>query len=147
MASATPRHHIVGMVLLTFIFQLLIHLLEAHHDTAIIKASDPSKPTADWHRLDAKSWTIIHLWVAILLVWPDTGLLMAVPLIGWLAMVGLTIRLMVMTIYLNKVRGLPLTHLGGGTIDRQISRMGFVKSMVMAGAFVLISISILLLLL
>lgn len=91
-----------------FLFQVLIHLIECHHDYHVIRSSRHDRPEDNrrWHQYDSVMWILVHF-----------GLTMN-PLY---LISGLAIRLLVLQVYLNHIRGLPLTYLSDKGID------GFMK--------------------
>lgn len=97
------------------LWQIIIHLVEALHDKHVIAAQshDPArKPDVDaWHAIDSLVWIMVHALIGKL-----SG--------DWTyAATGLAIRLALLQLALNHYRGLPLSHLGSGTIDRLTLRI------------------------
>lgn len=89
------------------IYQTTLHFFEALHDRAVIAGSNKSNiiDNRRWHYYDAIIWTLVHAGIAYL-----TG--------NWAYLVtGLVVRLFMMQVLLNKLRGLPYTYLGKGKID------------------------------
>lgn len=89
------------------LLQLIIHFLEALHDYSVIEGSDKSKVFHNrrWHQIDAVIWTIVHLSFAYLA--GDIAYLFT----------GLFIRLFVLQVVLNLLRGYPAKYLGWNGID------------------------------
>jgi len=89
------------------LYQLILHLIEAFHDKFVIAGSDKSKVSDDrkWHKWDAAQWILIHGGIAVLA--NDNTYLFT----------GLFIRLWVLQVVLNKLRGLPIDYLGKGSLD------------------------------
>jgi hypothetical protein len=91
------------------LYQLILHLVESFHDRYVIAGSDKSKVSDDrkWHKLDALQWILIHGGIAVLA--NDNTYLLT----------GLFIRLWVLQVVLNKLRGLPIKYLSkkDGTVD------------------------------
>lgn len=103
---------------LSVIAQAYMHITEANHDHSIIEIQKIANKTDDhedqkelkwqshrWHVLDAFAWTLVHCIIALN---ASEWLLIATGL-GW--------RYILLQLYLNSIRKLPLSHLGTGTID------------------------------
>lgn len=89
------------------IIQLCIHLVEAAHDSEVIKGSNRSESIHNrrWHQYDALMWLIIHGAFALLSKEP------------FYLISGLIIRLWVLQATLNHLRGLSSFYLGEKGID------------------------------
>lgn len=91
------------------LYQLILHLVEAAHDKFVIAGSDKSET------VNNKRW---HFWDSIFAVLLHSGI--AVLSHNWIFLfTGLFIRLWVLQVVLNKLRGLPIKYLSkkDGTVD------------------------------
>jgi len=92
---------------MTTLYQLILHLTEAFHDKFVIAGSDKSET------VNNKRW---HLWDSIFAVLLHSGI--AVLSHNWIYLfTGLFIRLWVLQVVLNKLRGHNADYLGKGSID------------------------------
>ena len=95
------------MIAIAIMVQGVIHILECHHDAAVIRGKDINKTqfSDKWHIYDAATWAVVYVLVVFV-----SG--------SWLLLfTGLAWRYVLLQVYLNRLMGWPLEHLGGGTID------------------------------
>ena len=92
--------------MITFL-QTGIHALECFHDKHVIAGSNKSEwyHNRRWHQADSLLWLFVHCVLALY-----AGSV-------WVIFTGLSIRLVLLQIGLNALRGLPLNYLGSKGID------------------------------
>lgn len=90
------------------LIQLYLSMIECWHDLHVIKGSDKSEHyhNSKYHKFDALLWFSIYTWMAV--EHNDPVYILT----------GLSIRLFMLQVVLNKLRDLPVTYLGGGFIDK-----------------------------
>lgn len=93
------------------LLQTYFCLIECYHDLHVIKGSDKSEyyHNSKWHKWDSFLWLSLYIWMAV--EHNDPVYILT----------GLSIRLFMLQVLLNKLRGLPLTYLGSGKIDKLCS--------------------------
>jgi hypothetical protein len=91
------------------LLQIALSTVEAFHDKNVISGIRPDQNNVvsnkRWHRWDAMQWVLIHAIIAYAFEWI-------------FLFTGLAIRLVLLQLLLNKLRNLPLSHLGNGPVDR-----------------------------
>ncbi len=88
---------------------LIVHLFECLADMAQIKAAGPNAEAywvRRWHKYDTLQWGVIYVSAAM---WGAHPIIMVH---------GLVVRLFMLQIVLNKLRGLSIHHLGKNPVDR-----------------------------
>lgn len=90
------------------LLQTYFCLIECYHDLHVIKGSDKSQTVhnSKWHKWDSFLWLSLYIWMAV--EHNDPVYILT----------GLSIRLFMLQVVLNKLRGLQLTYLGSGKIDK-----------------------------
>lgn len=91
------------------LYQLILHLVEAYRDKFVIAGSDKTetKNNRAWHKVNAVFAILLHSGIAVLSH-------------NWIYLfTGLFIRLWVLQVVLNKLRGFPIKYLSkkDGTVD------------------------------
>lgn len=89
------------------LYQLILHLVEAYRDKFVIEGSDKTELANNraWHKINAVFAVLLHSGIAFLSQ-------------NWVYLfTGLFIRLWVLQVVLNKLRGLPIEYLGKGSLD------------------------------
>jgi hypothetical protein len=113
------------------LFCLFIHFMEAMHDKHVIDDSGKSSvANRKWHVYDFLMWLSLYVGFAI----AD----------GWIwILAGGSARLLMLQVGLNKMRGLPATHLGLYGIDKFCNNvLGKRNTLIIKVALVIISILI-----
>lgn len=95
------------MTFYILIFQVVYYWMECHHDYHVIESSDPREKdhNGQWHKWSAAHAVAMNLVIA----WLAGN--------WWLLFTGLSIRLLLLQVLLNELRGINPSYLGSGPVD------------------------------